>query len=107
MIYELRIYRLNRKKKKGFLRGFRKATTFMRKYGITLVGAWENKDRDEFVWLRSFPSPQAREKATQAFYSSQEWLAIVEMLRAAILRREVRLMTDYRLPPSTHRRRAR
>jgi hypothetical protein len=97
MIYELRIYRLHRKKKKGFLRGFRKSTTFMQKYGIILVGAWENKDRDEFVWLRSFPSLEAREKAIRAFYDSPEWLAIVEQLRSAIRRREVRLMKS--LPP--------
>jgi hypothetical protein len=97
MIYELRIYRLHRTKKEGFLRGFRKSTTFMQKYGITLVGAWENKDRDEFVWLRSFPSLEAREKAIRAFYDSPEWLAIVELLRSAIRRREVRLMKS--LPP--------
>jgi len=95
MIYELRIYRLDRTRKKGFLRGFRKSTTFMRKYGITLVSAWENKDRDEFVWLRSFHSLKAREKAIRAFYGSPEWLAIVHLLRSAIRRREVRLMKPF------------
>jgi hypothetical protein len=93
MIYELRIYRFHRNKKKGFLRTFKKSTAFMSKYGITFVAAWENKDRtDEFIWIRSFPSLKARKRATRAYYDSPEWLAIVEMLRPAIRRREVRLM---------------
>jgi hypothetical protein len=93
MIYELRIYRLHRDKKNRFLRGFKKATRFMRKYGITFVAAWENPDRgDEFIWIRAFPSLKAREKATTEYYNSPEWLAIVETLRSAIRRREVHML---------------
>jgi hypothetical protein len=93
MIYELRIYRFHRNKKKAFLRNFKKSTAFMSKYGITFVAAWENTDRpDEFIWIRSFPSLKARKRATRRYYGSPEWLAIVEMLRPAIRRREVRLM---------------
>lgn len=94
MIYELRIYRLYRNKKKVFLRNFKRSTAFMSKYGITFVAAWENTDRaDEFIWIRAFSSLKTREQATRAYYDSPEWLAIVEELRPAIRRREVRLMT--------------
>lgn len=72
----------------------------MSKYGITFVAAWENTDRaDEFIWIRAFPSLNARKRATRAYYSSPEWLAIVRMLRPAIRHREVRLMRS--LPPSS------
>jgi hypothetical protein len=93
MIYELRIYRFHPGTKRTFLRGFKLATRFMEKYGMTLVAAWESIERDdEFIWIRAFPSRKAREVSTAKFYSSSEWLAIVKMLRPAIRRREVRLL---------------
>ena len=94
MIYELRIYRFHKGKKKKFLAGFRKAKTFMKKYGITFVAAFENPDReDEFVWIRSFKNEKARDQAIEGFYSSPEWLQVVTQIRPNIRRREVRLLT--------------
>ena len=96
MIYELRIYRFHAGKKKEFLRGFRKAKKFMKKYGVTFVDAWENKDRDdEFIWMRSFPNCKTRVKAIDAYYSSPEWLKIVDQIRPTIRRREVRIMSQF------------
>ena len=93
MIYELRIYRFHKGKKKKFLAGFRKARTFMKKYGIKFVAAFENPDRDdEFVWLRSFRDHKARNNAIDLFYSSPEWLKIVHEIRPNIRRREVRIL---------------
>ncbi|MBM3802338.1 MAG: NIPSNAP family protein [Acidimicrobiia bacterium] len=99
MIYELRIYRFHPGQKATFLAGFKKATRFMKKYGITFVAAFENPAReDEFVWIRSFPSRQAREQAIDRYYHSPEWLKIVNTLRPTIRRREVRILA--RLPYS-------
>ena len=93
MIYELRIYRFHKEKKKNFLAGFRKAKTFMKKYGINFVAAFENPDRDdEFVWIRSFRDNRVRDKAIEAFYSSPEWLKVVHQIRPNIRRREVRVL---------------
>ena len=93
MIYELRIYRFHPNRKKTFLGGFKRAKRFMKKYGIQFVSAWESLDReDEFIWIRSFPSLKAREKATRDYYNSPEWLKIVHLLRPTIRRREVRIM---------------
>ena len=93
MIYELRIYRFHPGAKEKFLENFKKARSFMKKYGITLVAAWENLEReDEFIWIRSFPSTKARDKTTEAYYSSPEWLKIVDDIRPTIRRREVRIM---------------
>ena len=93
MIYELRIYRCHPGKKKVFLENFKKARRFMKKYGVTFEDAWINPDRkDEFVWMRSFSTIGARDKAIEAYYNSPEWLAIVGRIRPLIRRREVRLL---------------
>ena len=93
MIYELRIYRFHPGLKPTFLRYFKVARTFMEKYGVTFVTAWENLEReDEFIWIRSFPSLKQRQKAIDAYYGSPEWLKIVGKIRPTIRRREVRLM---------------
>jgi hypothetical protein len=93
MIYELRIYRFHPGLKPTFLRYFKVARTFMEKYGVTFVTAWENLEReDEFIWIRSFPSVKRRQKAIDAYYGSPEWLKIVGKIRPTIKRREVRLM---------------
>lgn len=98
MIYELRIYRFHPNQKKKFIAGFRRAKRFMKKYGVQFVAAWERLDReDEFIWIRSFPSAKARERATRDFYSSPEWLKIVHLLRPTIRRREVRIMKSLQL----------
>lgn len=93
MIQELRIYRLHAGKMTAFLTQFKKAKRFMKKYGVTFEDAWINTERkDEFVWVRSFSSTSARDKAIEAYYSSPEWLAIVGRIRPLIRRREVRLL---------------
>ncbi len=93
MIYELRIYRFHPGKKKVFLENFKKARRFMKKYGVTFVAAWETLEReDEFVWMRSFSSTKARDKAIEAYYGSPEWLKIVDQIKPTIRRREVRIM---------------
>ena len=97
MIYELRIYRLHQGTKKDFLREFRKARKFMKKYGVTFEAAWENEDReDEFIWMRSFANHKARDRAIEAYYSSPEWMKIVDAIRATIRRREVRIMKEFK-----------
>ena len=92
MIHELRIYRLKRGQKKAFTREFKKAKRFMKKYGVTFVAAWESAEKDEFIWMRSFPSTKARDRALEAYYGSPEWLKIVKLIKPKITRREVKLM---------------
>ena len=85
MIYELRIYRFHPGRKPTFLKYFKVARTFMEKYGVTFVRAWENLEReDEFIWMRSFSSLKQRQKAVDAYYGSPEWLEIVGKIRPTI-----------------------
>ncbi len=100
MIHELRIYKLHKGKQAAFVREFRKAKSFMTKYGITFVAAWETDRPDEFAWVRAFANEKARDKAIDAYYNSPEWLKIVGTLRPMILRRTVRVMKSLKLPGS-------
>ena len=100
MIHELRIYKLHEGKQAAFVREFRKARSFMGKYGITFVAAWETDRPDEFAWMRSFKDHKARDKAIEAFYGSPEWLKLVDRLRPMIQRRTVRVMKSLKLPGS-------
>ncbi|HCL31558.1 MAG TPA: hypothetical protein DIC52_24415 [Candidatus Latescibacteria bacterium] len=100
MIHELRIYKLHKGKQAAFVREFRKAKSFMAKYGITFVGAWESDRPDEFTWIRAFKDEKARDKAIELYYASPEWLKIVGTLRPMIQRRTVRVMKSLKLPGS-------
>ena len=100
MIHELRIYKLHKGKQSAFVREFRKAKSFMAKYGITFVAAWETDRPDEFAWVRAFEDEKVRDSAIDAYYSSPEWLKIVGKLRPMILRRTVRVMKSLKLPGS-------
>ncbi len=100
MIQELRIYKLHNGKQAAFEREFRKARSFMAKYGITFVAAWQTDRPDEFAWVRSFKDNKARDAAIAAYYSSPEWLKIVGTLRPMIQRRTVRVMKSLKLPGS-------
>src|ERR1700688_3602083 len=100
MIFELRIYHLHPRQKKTFLRAFRKARRFMDKYGVTFVAAWENCERkDEFLWLRSFASTKARNRAIKKYYSSLEWGKIVDVIRPPIRSRRVRILKAFPFSP--------
>ena len=93
MILELRIYRLHPGQKKAFLKAFKKARRFMKKYGVTFVAAWENRERDdEFLWLRSFDSIKVRERAIEQYYGSPEWGRIVDQIRPPIKSRQIRIL---------------
>ena len=100
MIHELRIYKLHKGKQAAFEREFRKAKSFMAKYGITFIAAWETDRPDEFAWVRAFKDHKARDQAIAAYYSSPEWLKIVGVLRPMIQRRTVRVMKSLKLPGS-------
>jgi quinol monooxygenase YgiN len=43
--------------------------------GIRLIGLFRDlDDPDRFVWLRGYPTPEARRPALEAFYDSEHWL---------------------------------
>jgi hypothetical protein len=76
--------------------------------GMGVIGPWldlENPDR--FVWLRTFPSMDERERMKRALYESEEWTGELEGIIMPLLEEftsVVAVVDDDDLPiPANHR----
>jgi hypothetical protein len=72
MMYQLRMYTVNRGKMDEWVSSFgQTAVPQMTQYGITLEGAWANEDKTQFIWIRSFADQETLDK----YYASPEFNA--------------------------------
>ena len=72
MMYQLRMYTINRGKMDEWVSSFgQTAVPQMTQYGITLEGAWANEDKTQFIWIRSFADQETLDK----YYASPEFNA--------------------------------
>jgi hypothetical protein len=82
MIIEVRTYRIKPGRRAEFIRLFEtRSVPGMRAYGMYVLGPLldvENPHR--FVFLRSFPSPEERERMKDAFYGSDLWTHELEAI---------------------------
>lgn len=77
MIVEVRSYRVERGTRDRFLELFRtRSVPLQRSIGIGVVGPFVDlEDPDAFVWLRTFPSLEARDRMTRELYEGEAWTA--------------------------------
>ncbi len=97
-VYELRLYYPNEGKLDDLLARFRNHTTgLFEKHGFSNVGYWvtkpgqeasfadqlmaENQGKEALLYIVSFPSMEARNKAWQAFVSDPDWIKVYEESR--------------------------
>ena len=75
MIVEVRSYRIKPGKRAEFVKLFEtRAVPALRKYGMKIVGPLlDVENPNKFVFLRSFPSIEDRERLKDEFYSSEIW----------------------------------
>ncbi len=75
MIVEVRSYRIKPGKRAEFIKLFEtRAVPALRKYGMKIVGPLlDVENPNKFVFLRSFPSIEDRERLKDEFYSSEIW----------------------------------
>ena len=75
MIVEVRSYRIKPGKRAEFIELFEtRAVPALRKYGMKIVGPLlDVENPNKFVFLRSFPSIEDRERLKDEFYSSEIW----------------------------------
>ena len=93
MIYQLRTYTINRGMMDQWVQHFNDILVgLMAKAGITVEDAWVNEDKNQFIWVRSFPSAEEVEPRETAFYGSQEWNAAVDHTRSHLARISVETM---------------
>ena len=87
MIVEVRSYRIKPGKRAEFIKVFEtRAVPALRKYGMKIVGPLlDVENPNKFVFLRSFPSIEDRERLKDEFYSSETWTNELEPFAMPLL----------------------
>jgi len=87
MIVEVRSYRIRPGKREEFIKLFEtRAVPALREYGMKIVGPLlDVENPNKFVFLRSFPSLEERDRLKDAFYSSDIWKKELEQIAMPLL----------------------
>ena len=87
MIVEVRSYRIKPGHREEFLKLFEsRAIPALRSFGMKVLGPMiDVENPNKFVWLRSFPSLEARDSLKNAFYRSDLWKNELEDLCMPLL----------------------
>lgn len=87
MIVEVRSYRIKPGLREEFIKLFEsRAIPAQRKYGIKIVGPMiDVENPNKFVFLRSFPSLEERDRMKEAFYGGELWKNELERLAMPLL----------------------
>ena len=71
---EVRVYKLKPGLRNRFHEIAKDAVEMLNRHKITVVGHGPSAhDTDSYFLMRAYPSLEAREKALQGFYGSEEW----------------------------------
>ncbi len=93
MIYQLRVYTINRGMMDQWVKLFNETIVpIQNKYGMTIDGEWVNEDKNQFIWIRSFADAEDVKKKEAAFTGSPEWKAVVDHSRSHLARIDVQTM---------------
>lgn len=87
MIVEVRSYRIKPGRRAEFIRLFEtRAVPALRAHGMEVLGPLlDLENPNKFVWLRSFPSLEERERMRDAFYGSDVWKNELEAVAMPLL----------------------
>jgi hypothetical protein len=80
MIVEVRSYRIKPGRRAEFIKFFEtRAVPALRSHGMKILGPLlDLENPNKFVWLRSFPSLDERERMRDAFYEGDVWKGELE-----------------------------
>lgn len=87
MIVEVRSYRIKPGRRDDFIKLFEsRAIPALREYGMKVVGLMlDVENPNKFVFLRSFPSLEERDRMKDAFYGGELWKNELEGLAMPLL----------------------
>ena len=87
IIVEVRSYRIKPGKRDEFIKMFEtRAVPAQREYGIQIVGPLlDVENPNKFVFLRSFPSLEDRDRMKDAFYGGELWKNELEAFAMPLL----------------------
>ena len=93
MIYQLRIYTINRGMMDQWVEFFNETVVpIQQKHGIKIDGEWVNEDKNQFIWIRSFANAEDMKAKEAAFHESPEWKALMDRARSHLARLDVQNM---------------
>jgi hypothetical protein len=87
MIVEVRSYRIKPGRREEFLEFFEsRSIPALRAHGMKVLGPLlDIENPNKFVWLRMFPSLEAREQMRDAFYGGELWKNELEAIAMPML----------------------
>jgi hypothetical protein len=87
MIVEVRSYRIKPGRRAEFIRFFEtQSVPALRAHGMKVTGPFlDLENPNKFVWLRSFPSVEARDQMKTAFYEGEVWKNKLEAIAMPML----------------------
>ena len=87
MIVEVRSYRITPGRRAEFIRFFEtRCVPALRSHGMKVLGPLPDLENpNKFVWLRSFPSLEDRERMRTAFYEGELWKNELEAIAMPML----------------------
>ena len=87
MIVEVRRYRIKPGRREEFLRFFEeRSVPALEAHGMRVLGPLVDLENpNAFVWLRAFPSLEAREEMKDAFYEGELWKNELEAIAMPML----------------------
>ncbi len=101
MIAQLRLYTVKPGQLDAFVSLFRESLApIHEQYGIRILGAWVNREANEFIWLRAFPDEASIEPMTRRYETSPERTAIGDRPRSMLEKIAVRLVEPVWEPAS-------
>jgi hypothetical protein len=82
MIVEVRSYRIKPGRRAEFIRFFEtRSVPALRSHGMKVLGPLlDLENPNKFVWLRSFPSLEERDRMKDAFYEGDLWRSELEAI---------------------------
>lgn len=87
MIVEVRSYKIKPGRRADFIHFFEtRAVPALSSHGMKILGPLlDLENPDKFVWLRSFPSLDERERMKSAFYEGELWKNELESIAMPML----------------------
>ena len=87
MIVEVRSYRIKPGRRQEFIKFFEtRAVPALRSHGMQILGPLlDLENPNKFVWLRSFPSLEERDRMKEAFYEGELWKGELEAIAMPML----------------------
>jgi hypothetical protein len=95
MVYQLRIYTINRGMMDSWVKLFNEHIRPLHdKLGIPVEQSWVNADKTEFIWVRRFNNAEEISVKEAEYFASPERTALADIPPSHIAKMEVRVIEE-------------